>query len=320
MTPDDRPKLRVLVLGTGAMGSAVAGLLAHQSRSDVTIAGRWVAALEALRERGVLVETPEGRFASSVSALTLDEVPGRSYDAVIVLVKSTATADVAPVAARARLELGLVLTLQNGLGNFELLAAAAGEDNVVAGVAGFGATSLGPGHVRVFPGSLAIGASPTTALRLAPLATAFARAGMTANISPSRDRVLWTKLAINCAINPVAALHRKPNGQLLAIPEARSAMLEAAAEVARVAAARGTDIGPYAEDRVLLAAERTAGNLNSMLQDVLRGVPTEIESLNGALVHEAQRLGVPVPVNEHLRDAIRAIDRSLMRAGECRPC
>ncbi len=314
------PRLAVLILGTGAMGTAVAGLLAHHSRAEVTVAGGWAAALAAMREHGVVVDGPEGRLVARVNARALDEVPDRSYDAVIVLVKATSTAAVAPVAARARSDEGLVLTLQNGLGNLEILAAAVGGDNVLAGVSALGATSLGPGIVRVFPGSVAIGASRSMALRLAPLATVLARAGLTPHISPSTDRVLWTKLAINCALNPVAALYRKPNGQLISLPEARSTMLDAAAEVARVAAARGTDLGPYVEDRVLLAAERTAENVNSMLQDVLRGVPTEIESLTGAFVQEAERLGVPVPVNQRLLDAVRAIDFSQACPTSPPPC
>ena len=300
MTTPLAPPLRILVLGTGAMGTAIAGLLAHHTRAAVTVAGRWVAALDAMRQHGAIVEDPQAPFAARVRALGIDEISPFSADAVIVLVKGLQTSDVAPIAARARSEHGLVLTLQNGLGNAEILAAAAGAHNVATGVAAFGATTLGPGHVRYFPGGLAIATDDAMAPRLAPLAVVLSAAHLAPSFSPDAERVLWTKLAINCAINPVAALHRHPNGCLLSMPEARADMIAAAAEVALVAAARGTPLSPHIEDLVTMAAERTAGNVNSMLQDVLRGVPTEIESLNGAVVREARALGVPVPVNERL--------------------
>jgi 2-dehydropantoate 2-reductase len=300
--------LQVLVLGLGAMGTAVAGLLAHHTRAAVTIAGKWTAALDAIRQHGALVEGQESTLSCPMRALEPAQIEDGFADAVLVLVKSTGTVDAAPVAARARCANGLVVTLQNGLGNREILAAAAGKDNVLAGVAGIGATLLAPGRVRLFPGSLAIGAPPEIAPRLNPLAAALSRAGLPPNISPDTNRVLWTKLAVNCAINPVAALYRQPNGRLLAIPQAQKDMLDAATEVAAVAAAKGIGSMPDVEALVLLAAERTADNVNSMLHDVLRRVSTEIESLNGAVVREAHRLGVPVPVNERLLAAVRDVD------------
>jgi 2-dehydropantoate 2-reductase len=117
----------------------------------------------------------------------------------------------------------------------------------------------------------------------------------------------WGKLAVNAGINALSAILNVPNGELLARPEALRLMEQAANEVAAVARAKGIAL-PFAdaaaEARRVAAA--TASNLSSMLQDVLRGAPTEVEAINGAVVREGVRAGVPTPVNEELRRLVAA--------------
>ena len=126
------------------------------------------------------------------------------------------------------------------------------------------------------------------------------------------DALLWGKLAVNAAINPLTALLRVPNGALLESPWAREVMRRAAGEVAAVAAARGIrlpfdDAGAQAEQ----VARQTALNRSSMLQDVLRGAESEIEAINGAVMRAAESAGVDVPANRLLYALVKALDETV---------
>lgn len=288
----------MLIFGTGAMGCAFAARLGRAG-IPVTLVGTWDAGLAAIAERGIRMEEPEGSWSQNVAVRHRDEAlpagePG------LILVKSTQTAAVAPAAARPG---GLILTLQNGLGNRETLAGAA-PGRVALGVVTMGATLLGPGHVRDGgPGRIVIGNDPRLAGDLDPLAAALARV-FAVERADDIEPIVWRKLAINCAVNGPAALLGIPNGALLDTPERRSLLDRLAREVEAVALARGTPIGDAAS-AVREVAARTAGNRNSMLQDLDRGGPTEVEAIYGALCREAARVGVPVPENEKVYESLR---------------
>lgn len=288
--------IRVLVLGTGAIGSLLAARLARAGAADVTIAGTWAEALETIRRDGITVKDDTGRWSARVAAAALSDV-GQA-DFVLVLVKSPRTAAVAETAARALAPGGMIVTLQNGLGNREVLAAVAGADRVAIGVTTLGATLLGPGRVRAAPGGIVIGAAD--AGPLARLGHALQAAGMETETMPDIGRLVWRKLAASCSINPVAALLGVANGVLVSSAEGRERLTAAAREVGAVAAAKGIDLQEDAVALAMTVASRTAGNRCSMLQDLDRGAPTEIDALCGAIVAEGQAVGVPTPVNAAL--------------------
>jgi 2-dehydropantoate 2-reductase len=121
--------------------------------------------------------------------------------------------------------------------------------------------------------------------------------------------LLWGKLVINAAINPLTALLRVPNGELLERPAARELLAEAALEATSVALKQGISL-PY-PDPVLAVQEvarNTAANYSSMLQDVMRGTITEIEAINGAIVKMGEHFGVPTPVNRMLWRLVKSLD------------
>jgi 2-dehydropantoate 2-reductase len=134
-----------------------------------------------------------------------------------------------------------------------------------------------------------------------------------AELSDDLDALVWGKLVVNAGINALTALLRVPNGALAANMPARALMASAIAEAAAVAQARGTAL-PYADPlaHTLAVAHATGANHSSMLQDVLRGSPTEIDAINGAVVREGLRLGVPTPVNSFLTDLMRALDATIV--------
>lgn len=301
---------RVLVLGTGAMGALLGARLARGGLVEVTLAGTWSAALDAIGRHGVVVvedDEDEGRVWSARPGVAPLDGPLPRADLVLVLVKSHRTAAVAPHAARALAPGGVALSLQNGLGNREALAAACGGERVLQGVTAIGSTVIAAGRVRAFgAGGTVVGAAPAPAAAQA-VVLLLRRCGLPATVVADLTGALWRKLAVNSAINPVSALTGVTNGELLARADARAVMAAAALEVEAVARALGVDGASGWVDAVFSVAHATAGNRSSMLQDVLRGVPTEIDAINGAVTREARRLGLPAPVNEWLWNAVRSL-------------
>lgn len=290
----------VVVFGTGALGCWFAARLADAGER-VTVAGTWREGLEAIARDGIRVEEKGREFTARCAvARASDALPQAPF--VLVLVKSHQTASIAPAAARAATPDGRIVTLQNGLGNREVLERSGG-DRVRAGMVVAGVRLLAPAVVSAWPATVTLG-DPDDAV-VGDLAAMLQRAGIAVRRVDRIEPELWKKVAINCAINPLTALRGVPNGALLEDPEARALMQEAASEVAAVAAARGVRIDDAA-GAALEVARVTAGNRSSMLQDMERGARTEIDALCAAVVREGQRLGVPVPVNERLWREVRA--------------
>jgi 2-dehydropantoate 2-reductase len=296
---------RVTILGTSAPGPLLAARLGRTL--GVTVGGTWPEGLEALARRGARVdgEPPVPVDARPLPAL---DTPG---DVVLVLVKAGQTAAVAPVAARLLAPGGIVVTLQNGLGARAILAEAVGGARVGAGVTTVGATLLGPGLVRAFPGHVVLEAHASSHLQA--LAGALGQAGLPTETVPDLEPHVWRKLAVNCALNAVTAVQDVPNGAVLDDPETRALVEAAAREVAAVARARGIALPGDSAVDALSVARRTVGNRSSMLQDLDRGAPTEIEFLNGAVEGEGRRLGVPTPVNSQLARQVRELQTAGVR-------
>lgn len=300
-----RAPVRVRVLGTGAVASLVGARLARSGAAEVTLVGTWAEALSALRSDGVTVEEPRETWTVPVAAARLGEALGPA-DLVLVAVKSHRTAAVATAAAASLEPDGLVVTLQNGLGNLEILEAAAGRGHTATGVSRLGASMVGPARVRsVGVGEILLGSHHAPQGRLERAAQLLTLSGTPTQVCTDVDRVVWQKLVANCAINPLSALRGLPNGALLLDPEARPMLEAAALEVGAVAAARGIDLQADPVALTVAVAEATAANRSSMLQDRDRSFPTEIDALCGAIVAEGKRLGVPTPVNRWLWDEVR---------------
>jgi 2-dehydropantoate 2-reductase len=223
----------------------------------------------------------------------------------LVLVKSWQTERAAEQLSRCLAPDGVALTLQNGLGNREALVDALGAERVALGVTTTGATLVGPGRVRPGgEGTTSLGEHP----RLEPLANLLRQAGFGVESVVSADDLLWSKLVINAAINPLTALLQCPNGELVTRPAARSLMAAAAREAADVAQACGrgltySDPAAVSED----VARRTASNHSSMFQDVQRGAPTEIDAICGAIVAAGEAHSVPTPLNRTLWLLVQAL-------------
>jgi len=291
----------LLILGTGALGTLFAARLAA-SGVEVTMLGAWPEGLEALRKHGARLS---GQSAGAPVRATDRPEDCRGATQALVLVKAWKTGRAAELLAVCLAPGGLALTLQNGLGNRESLAARLGEARVALGVTTVGASLLEPGvALPGGNGTITLESHPQLGL----LEGMLRGAGFEVQTVEDAAGLVWGKLVVNAAINPVTALLRLSNGQLLKRPGARALMGELAGETAAVAAKLGVKL-PFPDPRQAAeeVARRTAENRSSMLQDVLRGAPTEIEAINGAVVRLGEQAGVPTPVNRVVCGLIRSL-------------
>jgi len=296
-------KQPVLIVGTGALATLFAVRLSAAGYST-TMLGSWEDGLHALNERGARLVDADG--VEHVAPVRATNNPadclGTRY--ALVLVKSWQTERVAKQLGECLVDDGLALTLQNGIGNREHLARTLGLPRVALGITTTGATLLSPGLVRSGgKGVISIEKHP----RLGSIEAVLREAGFKVQVVNDADMLVWGKLVINAAINPLTALLRIPNGDLLHRPEAHRLMSALAQEAAAVATAQGIRL-PF-KDAVKAAedvARKTATNHSSMYQDMLRGAPTEIDAICGAIAQAGEKLGVPTPVNRACWQLIRS--------------
>lgn len=303
---------RIAIFGTGAMGSLLCARLQATGEADVVVTGTWRTALERIAELGITLEQ-ETIDSVSVTAMTRDGLveSGAAFDYALVAVKSFQTPAVAEAVRCILASDGLVITFQNGIGNRECLAAEVGTERVVVGASAAAATLVAPGHVR-FGGDGGTWLAPAAGMfddpRVARVVHLLRRARFTVDLHDDADAMLWGKVAVNCAINPLTALAGVPNGALLETAARRALVAAVAAEVESVARAQGIHVVDDSSARALVVARATRGNTSSMLQDVRAGRPTEIEALSGAVARAATRYGVEAPLNRALTAAIRDLE------------
>jgi len=290
----------VLIVGTGALATLFAARLSAAG-TPVTVLGTWSEGLAALRQNGAGLDGM-GSFPVQTAGSQL-EVRQARY--ALVLVKSWQTQRAARQLSACLAEHGLAVTLQNGLGNDAILAGELDRSRVARGVTTLGATLLAPGLVRL-AGDGQVSLEPHTGL--APLQGILLEAGFDVKVVDDVQSLVWSKLVVSSAINPLTALLRIKNGELLRLPTARGLMATLARETASVAGMLG--VGLQFQDPVQATEEvamRTAENSSSMLQDVLRGFPTEIDAINGAVVRKAAEGRLQLPLNQVLVSLIKAL-------------
>ncbi len=294
----------ILIVGTGALANLFAARLA-QAGHRITMLGTWKEGLEALRKQGArLVDANGNESHFEVKAIS-DPQECRGIRYALVLVKAWQTERAAGQLQECLAKDGLAVTLQNGLGNRETLARSLGWERVALGITTTGATLLGPGLARA-GGEGIISLERNQAL--GPVEAALKSAKFNVEIVEDAQSLIWGKLVINAAINPLTALLRVPNGELLKRPSAHEMMRILAGEVAQVAEAEEVHL-PFPDPVAAVeeVARTTAANHSSMLQDVLRGAPTEIDAICGAVVQVAQKHAIPTPVNWACWKLIKAI-------------
>jgi 2-dehydropantoate 2-reductase len=296
--------MNILIVGSGALATLFAARLTRAGH-QITLLGSWSAGLNALRKSGAVLIDADGM--EQTFKLRVCDDPGDALGAkyAIVLVKSWQTEQAARELYQCLAQDGVALTLQNGDGNREILAEKLGEARVALGTTTTGATLIGPGRVKEGgEGVISLQIHPG----LEPIEQALRGANFKVELVEDAGSLVWGKLVINAAINPLTALLGVPNGELLKYPTTRDLMRGLAAEVAAVASEEKIilpfdDPGAAAED----VADKTAANYSSMFQDIRRGAPTEINAICGVVTRIGQQHNVSTPLNETCWRLIQAL-------------
>ncbi|HSG41424.1 MAG TPA: ketopantoate reductase family protein [Thermoanaerobaculia bacterium] len=292
--------MKIAILGAGGVGGYFGGALARAGH-QVSMLARG-AHLDALRERGLEVRTPEETFTVTVGAVDDPRDLGAN-DLAIVAVKTYSLGDIAP-AVRIVAEAGaIVLPLLNGVDAADrLIEDGVPAERVLGGLTEISAVRSGPGVIerrstfqRVIAGERAGGLSE----RAERIAAAFREAGAEARASEDIDADLWRKLTFIASIAAACGLARSPIGAVRKAPLGWLMIQRAVHEVITVAQARGVALTAEDEEKILSFAESLADPLKpSLLVDLEAGRPTEIADLSGAVSRLGRLAGVETPVHD----------------------
>jgi 2-dehydropantoate 2-reductase len=302
--------MKTAIIGAGAMGSLYGGLLAF-SGQEVWLVDIWKEHIETIRSQGLMIEE-KGQGKNARVHATTDVSSIGQADLVIFFVKTYHLEKAVSDALALEKESTLFLTLQNGLGNEEVLFKKVKPEKVLLGVTNHGATLLGPGKIRhagwgkTFIGEL----DHRMTERIKEVARMFQKAELETEISADIQRLVWEKLLINIGINALAAVTRLKNGQLLDHPETLRLMDLMVAEAVEVARRKGISLAGNPLEKVKAVAEATKENRCSMGQDLDNKRRTEIDAINGAIVREAERMKISVPYNLMITHLVKVIERT----------
>lgn len=288
--------MKIAIIGIGSLASLFAARLAPLA--EVVMVGRWAEQVQAIKAQGVTLVGLDGQVGVQKVGVIGDPAgQPATADLALILVKSYQTERAAQLAQQLLAPHGVALTLQNGLGNLEKIARVVGVNRAFLGTTSEGARVIRPGVVQ----HTGRGETYVAGDEMGWVVEVLVPAGFTTHHTHNVNSLIWGKLAINTAINPLTALLRVPNGYLATHPIARYLMTHTAAETAAIAHAQGISLPyPNARQRALQVAQATAPNHSSMLQDILNNRPTEIDAICGAVVRAGQQHAHPTPLNNHL--------------------
>jgi 2-dehydropantoate 2-reductase len=302
------------------MGCLLAGMIAR-SGNGVLLLDHEKKRVEIINQHGLTIEGIGETFQIKVPA-TLNPKELSNCELIINCVKAYDTRTVAMV-LQTIAPGPYYLTLQNGVGNVEILGETLPKEKILAGITSHGATDLGPGRVRhagqgdtfIGYGFSALDRNRNEDNQLKGFKEMLTQAGFETQVVPDIENLIWSKLLINVGINALTALTRLHNGKLLDYPGTRSILEEAVRE--------GLLIGKKKEikfiytdplEQVKKVCRLTSSNVSSMLQDVLKKKKTEVDFINGVIMREGQSRGIPVPVNSLLTRLIKTLEESYDQA------
>lgn len=305
----EKVTMKICFLGSGAMGSAIGGILA-ESGQDVLLIDRWKEHVDALTVGGLKLTEKSGSRIIKVDA-TSDLHTVDQADLIVLLVKSYHTAETLKEVQSFIRGKTPVLSLQNGLGNEETIAEILGNDRVLGGVTHSGSVLLGPGEVSYGRGLTCIGEiNGKVTDRVKDIVRIFNQAGLETEAADNVIAKIWDKLLVNVAVSPTSAITGLTHGDLEQVQVLKATAFEAVEEAVRVAAAGGVKLTLQDPAEAWASAMEglSPGHKSSMFKDVEQGKRTEIDVINGAVVRWGEKFGVPTPVNKTLVSCIKGIE------------
>ncbi|MEE8442576.1 MAG: 2-dehydropantoate 2-reductase [Dehalococcoidia bacterium] len=302
-------KLRVAVMGAGAVGGYLGGLLARDGNS-VTLIARGEH-LRALQAKGLEVHSQRGDFTAPVTATDRPADVG-PVDLVLFTVKTYHNEEAIPQMGPLVGDGTVVLTLQNGVDSWEQLQNGLGAGKVLPGAIYVEVKVTAPGVVQqqgnVY--RLVFGETDgSQSSRVLAIAELFRAAGMPTEVSSDVLKVLWTKWLFIAALAGATTAGRASMAELLAVPASRDLVVRVMREIEAVGRKRGINLDGDVVDHALRYMDTEARSLKaSMHTDMENGRPMELEALNGAVVRLGRDAGVPTPANEAIYGLLKIHD------------
>ncbi|HTR66610.1 MAG TPA: 2-dehydropantoate 2-reductase [Terriglobales bacterium] len=301
--------MNICVVGCGALGSVLAAHLARLADVEVHAYDVSPEHIRAIQQNGLRI-SGAAEFTTKLRA-TSDASQIPPCDFGIFATKSTHTRAAVEQTAHIFCA-GTVCSVQNGLGNEEMIAETV--KYVVRGATTLAAHLIAPGHAGFeFYSDLWIGPfepSGTPYARVEQLAAIMNRAGLGAIAMPDARGAQWTKLIFNCAVNPVGALTRLHHGAATRFPPTADHYEALLREGEAVSQALGITLHGDPRTMIQEGARAQQKRNVSMLQDVFAGRPTEVDFMNGAIADLGEKLGVPVPLNRAIWQLVKGLEHS----------
>ncbi|MGE5231241.1 MAG: ketopantoate reductase family protein, partial [Deltaproteobacteria bacterium] len=305
--------MRILIVGAGALGGLVGAYLTRAGE-DVTLLEVNKARARLLDEDGLQI-TRVGQEEESFRVRTVTAVEGLlPFDLVFLAVKTYQTEDATRGVLGAAGPGTRFLSMQNGIGNAETIARLVGPDRVLCGITYHSIQHVGPARLQYRPGIKPIQIAPLTGTitpDIKAIGDVFRRAGFETEVVPSVDHVVWQKLLHNAVVNSMSAVTGLNCREILADEDLMVFGRDLCQEIVAVMRARGIPIVDEEDPfRPVIESLKALGkNRPSMWQDLAKGARTEIDAINGAIVAEAQRLGLRAPHNAALVHFIHSRER-----------
>lgn len=298
----------ISIVGCGAMASLYGAYLHQLSDLQLVLWGNWQEQISTVKQHGLILKSTQPESAIDLDMRFTTEQALHS-DLVLFLVKSYQTRQAAVWAKDHLSTDAIALTLQNGIGNHEMIAECFGQGQSFAGTTDNAAHLVEPGVLKVASiGKTLIGYRKNQRHQAESLSRLFQRAGLPCKISPGPETVLWEKLIVNVAINPLTAIFDIPNGNLVKISRLNQLKNKIVEEV--LAAAEKIGIPLTDHDMIKKTDDicrATAENYSSMLQDIRHQRPTEIEAICGRMLRMAHNAGQDMPICRWLHDSVTAL-------------
>jgi 2-dehydropantoate 2-reductase len=308
-------KTKFAIIGTGAVGGYYGALLQH--------AGFDVHFLlhhdyDHVRDHGLIIDSVHGNFQLPDVRAYNDPQKMPRCDVVIIALKTTANDVLKDILPHVVKKDGFVLTLQNGLGSEEEIAAIAGSDRVIGGLCFLCSNKIAPGHIRHLDYGLitlgeyrADGQPGGITPRLERLGSELQSAGMSIQLITDLAHARWKKLVWNIPFNGLSVIRNALTDQLVKDPETRSLCETLMNEVATAAATCARPIDPDFIEKMITDTEKMKPYAPSMKLDFDQGKPMEIESIYGNPLRAARLAGIDMPEIARLYQQLCAINPTI---------
>jgi len=310
--------MKIMIMGSGGVGSYYGGLLAKQG-NDVTFIARG-AHLQALRTSGLQVKSVHGDFAIIPAQATDSPAEVSAVDLILFCVKTYDTDDAAKAIQPAVSPQTAIISLQNGVDAVERIGKVVGVEHVLGGVTQISSAIEAPGVVRqvsqfrrIILGEL----DGSISARAQSIEKTLKETGVTVEITQNIFKALWAKLVFISAASGLGGLTRLPMGDYRSVPETRAMIVSLMKEVETVARAQGIALDADVVQKSLDFIDAAAPQIKASMQlDVEAGRQTELEAMIGVVGRKGREAGVPTPTADFIYAALLPIDLKARHAAE----